>query len=72
MLTKGRQIIDSLIARFEYKTLNKLTQFVIKHNPNIMSANNDPQIKKTFYRRELPSPPAVSFSSKEGRQLFSM
>ncbi|KXZ56469.1 hypothetical protein GPECTOR_1g42 [Gonium pectorale] len=26
--------------------------------------------KKTFYKRKLPSPPAIEFSSKEGRQLF--
>ncbi|KAG2486905.1 hypothetical protein HYH03_014405 [Edaphochlamys debaryana] len=26
--------------------------------------------KKTFYKRKLPSPPAIEFSSSEGRQLF--
>eukprot|EP01083_Nonionella_stella_P293159 996949_1 len=28
------------------------------------------QTKKTFYRRQLPCPPAIPFTSKEGRQLF--
>ncbi|GLC33020.1 hypothetical protein PLESTM_000015300 [Pleodorina starrii] len=27
-------------------------------------------LKKTFYKRKLPSPPATEFSSPEGRQLF--
>lgn len=27
--------------------------------------------KKTFYKRKLPSPPAIEFSSPEGRQLFA-
>eukprot|EP00201_Polytomella_parva_P011099 CAMPEP_0175056668 /NCGR_PEP_ID=MMETSP0052_2-20121109/10810_1 /TAXON_ID=51329 ORGANISM="Polytomella parva, Strain SAG 63-3" /NCGR_SAMPLE_ID=MMETSP0052_2 /ASSEMBLY_ACC=CAM_ASM_000194 /LENGTH=108 /DNA_ID=CAMNT_0016321743 /DNA_START=1051 /DNA_END=1373 /DNA_ORIENTATION=- len=26
--------------------------------------------KKTFYKRKLPTPPAVEFSSPEGRQIF--
>ena len=35
---------------------------------NMAQQTNTP--KKTFYRRELPSPPAISFSSKEGKQIF--
>ncbi|EFJ45552.1 hypothetical protein VOLCADRAFT_63429 [Volvox carteri f. nagariensis] len=27
--------------------------------------------KRTYYKRVLPSPPAISFSSAEGRQIFS-
>lgn len=29
-----------------------------------------PGIKKTFYKRKLPTPPAVAFSSAEGRSMF--
>ncbi|GBF98758.1 glutathione gamma-glutamylcysteinyltransferase [Raphidocelis subcapitata] len=29
-----------------------------------------PGVKKTFYKRKLPCPPAIEFSSPEGRQVF--
>ena len=67
-----KQSIDSLVAKFQNKLFNKIQEFVIRNNPNIVDMAS-PQIKKrTFYRRELPSPPAISFSSKEGKKLFRM
>ena len=73
MQLRGRQLIgliDSLITKFQNTSFDKLQEFVIKRNPNIVDMSSPQTKKRTFYRRELPSPPATSFSSKKGKQLF--
>ena len=42
-----------------------------QHKPPTMArAPPPPGISRTFYKRELPSPPAVAFSSEQGQGIF--
>ena len=38
--------------------------------PSSAPPASGPAFKRTFYKRDLPSPPATAFSSPEGQQLL--
>lgn len=42
-----------------------------RSSPAATSSRVPPGVSKTFYKRELPCPPAVAFSSEEGQKIFA-
>lgn len=58
-------------ARFESPSIKAMEEIGTLSNKNEPRSPAPVGISKTFYKRHLPCPPAVAFSSEEGQKIFS-
>ncbi|KAI8100441.1 hypothetical protein M9435_006925 [Picochlorum sp. BPE23] len=62
---------DCLVGSFSLKGEDSISTSATPQNPSIDSMEpRPPGVSTSFYKRELPSPPSVAFSSATGQEIF--